>query len=100
MDEVKGRYFYVKNTCRMLGVRYLPASCYKMDDILEPTIKALAEKGEATIYTEKMRFVSGKAVPIKNETFSSAPIPMGEDFLGNLVAEPSAKSRKGKRDFD
>ena len=85
------KYFSVKYTTTMLGTRYIPSVCYKMDTILEETIKQLAKRGDARIYDQKVRFVSGVAIPVaKERLFSSAPA-QGKPF--------TRKSKKG-REFD
>jgi len=90
-----GEYFSVRFSMKVLGARYIPAVCYKLDGLAEPTIRELASKGDAAIYAEKVRFVNGKPVPFaKARPFSSAPVP--------AAAEPvqENKKKKGRRNFD
>jgi len=62
MDNYK--YFSVMYAVRILGMRFAPTVCYKMDDMIEPTIRKMASDGVAKLYAEKVRFVNGTAVPI------------------------------------
>jgi hypothetical protein len=92
-DEEK-RYFSTKFTVKMFGSRYIPQVCYLIDGHIRATVMELAKKGEACLYSEKVRFVSGIAIPIqKKETAKSIPATTFE--------RPGKKSgaRRGK-DFD
>ena len=59
------KYFSTKFTVKMMGMRYIPSVCYKLDEIIAPTVEKLVEAGEARVYPEKVRFVNGAAVPVK-----------------------------------
>jgi len=90
MADNEMKYFSTKFTIKMLDARYIPSVCYPIDDIIRPTIMALAEKGEVRLYPEKVRFVSGVAIPVKKKELS-APTAKEE-------AKEQPKKR-GKRDF-
>jgi hypothetical protein len=76
-------YFSVRFTTKMMGARFIPAVCYKLDDQLRPAVEKLAEQGEARLYPEEVRFVSGSPVPVKK---SAAPGPV----LSSVSAVPAA----------
>jgi len=94
------KYFSTKFTVKMMGMRYIPSVCYKLDEIIAPTIEKLVEAGEAHTYPEKVRFVNGVAMPVKkpeqqfmNETAQPA--------LEGTVASTGRKGgRRGGRDFE
>ena len=63
MDEAK--YFSVKYAVKILGTRFIPIVCYRLDSMIEPTIRVMAEAGDAKLYAEKVRFLNGVAIPVK-----------------------------------
>ena len=90
---MKDHFFSVNYTTVMLGVRYKPSVCYKLDSVLTETVKELEKSGKATIYPQKVRFVSGIAVPIidPEKVFKT---PVSEQ------PEPKNKSRGSRRTFE
>ena len=85
-------YFSVKHAVKLLGSRYIPAVCYKLDPILEPTVREMEAKGDAKVYSGKMRFVSGVPVEIKEPPPSApAALPAANKTFGK---------RKKSRDFE
>jgi len=89
--EERMRYFSTNFTVKMLGTRYISSVCYPLDNIIEPTIVKLVEKGEARMYPEKVRFVNGKPLPIKK----SKQAAVSDNEIGT-----GKKGKRGKRDFD
>jgi len=106
------KYFSTKYTIKMMGARFIPSVCYKLDEIIAPTIEKLVEAGEAHVYSEKVRFVNGVALPIKRvdelgvpkpqnvrTSFqTSAPAASAANNAGKNSGAPNKKG--GKRDFD
>jgi len=99
------KYFSTKYTVIILGARYIPSVCYKLDEVIEPTIRSLASKGEARLYAEKVRFVNGIPIPVERELGQ-----VNEDVLPSMNVQtgvitgqkPTAKpsGRGKKRDFE
>jgi hypothetical protein len=90
MADGKMKYFSTRFTVRMLNTRYIPSVCYQLDDIIEPAVIELAKKGEAQMYPEKVRFVSGKPIPFKKK----------EIHITTEREEAGKKNKRGKKDFD
>ena len=96
------KYFSVKHAVKILGARYIPAVCYRLDDVLEPTINGLVVKGEARVYPDKVRFVNGVPLPAVGKTpvisaYSTFPSVSPE---APKTFDTERKGRKGKRDFE
>ena len=69
MPDTRGKFFSVRFSTTIHGVKYTPAVCYKMTGSLQPVIEDMA-KGDnpmARIYPEEVRFVSGAAYPVKKK---------------------------------
>jgi len=60
------KYFSVKYAVKMFGIRFVPVVCYKLDATIEPTIRSMADAGDAKLYAEKVRFINGVAVPVES----------------------------------
>jgi len=103
------QYFSTKYVLIILGVRYIPSVCYKLDETIEPTIRELAEKGEVRLYAEKVRFVNGVPIPIKRDA-EVIGSNAGKESLPSMnaqteeITEPALRkgksSRAGKRSFE
>jgi len=87
------KYFSTKYTVVMMGVRYIPAVCYKLDETIAPTIEKLVEAGEAKMYPEKVRFVNGAPIAVK-EPEQQALVKS----KGDLIVTGSGK--RSIRDFE
>jgi hypothetical protein len=71
--DARGKFFSVSKGVSIQGTKFNPAICYPLTDVLRPVIEKLEAAGMARTYTEKMRFVSGVAYPVrKPETGSAA----------------------------
>ena len=93
------KYFSTKFTVKILGARYIPSVCYKLDETLEPTIRKLVETGDARMYADKVRFVNGNPISVAKKV-QEKPDGAGE-VVGKVSSVRPAKSgRTGKRDFD
>jgi hypothetical protein len=92
MSEMK--FFSTKFTVKMMGARYIPSVCYPINDIIRPTITALAEKDEVRLYPEKVRFVNGVAIPAKKKEAAKADTAKTEAEDGKIGR------KKGRKDFD
>lgn len=57
------RYYSVKNAVRIGGNRRVPSVCYPITGSETASVLDMAAKGQAFLYNERMRFVSGKAYP-------------------------------------
>jgi hypothetical protein len=101
-------YFSVRFTTKMQGSRFIPAVCYKLDDQLQLAVEKLAEQGDARIYPEEVRFVSGEAIPVKKHVSSEpvlssvsaveAPVvPLGG--TGKPASRRSGGTGPSRRDF-
>jgi pyruvate dehydrogenase complex dehydrogenase (E1) component len=66
VDKKPGQpgFFSVRRQVSINGVKYRPAVCYEMADMLAAAVRGMAAKGEATVYTEMHVFVTGRAVPV------------------------------------
>lgn len=56
-------FFSLKNTYNIGGVRFRPAICYPMPELLKEAVKGLAAKGEAFLYLEEQVFINGVPTP-------------------------------------
>jgi hypothetical protein len=77
MPESKGKFFSVKFSTTIRGVRYTPSVCYKLTSDLQPVIEGIA-KGDnplARIYPEEVRFVTGVAYPVSKKEKASEAVP-------------------------
>jgi hypothetical protein len=92
---MSARYFSVKYAVKILGIRYIPVVCYRLDSTIEPTILAMADTGEARLYEEKVRFVNGMAYPAANKKLERAEKPAEPDVMD---VKPGKK--KGGRAFE
>ena len=90
MANEEKRYFSTKFTVKMFGSRYIPSVCYPIDNHIRATVERLAKEGEAHLYPEKVRFVSGKPIPVKIKES-----PRASD--SNIATKKGGKNRG--RDF-
>jgi len=89
------KYFSTKFTVQMMGARFIPSVCYKLDEIIAPTVAKLAEAGEARTYPEKVRFVNGVPIPVKKpETIQTS------SEVKKSPAAAGTGKRGGKKDFE
>jgi hypothetical protein len=72
LSEMKGRFFAVKFSTTIHGVRYIPSVCYPLSTGLYSTIEEMATKGMAKIFIEKVRFVTGVPYPVGSADVSSS----------------------------
>ena len=94
------KYFSTKFTVKMMGARYIPSVCCKLDEIIAPAVEKLVEAGEAHTYPEKVRFVNGVAIPVKKPEQQSAN-KVVQPAPGNTVPDTGRKgSRRGGKDFE
>jgi len=99
------KYFSVRFAVKIFGARYIPCVCYKLDEALEPSVKKLADTGDAKIYVEKVRFINGRPIPAKKKPLrTAAPPPANPAASGgaNTGGKKSGRGGKkaGKRDFE
>lgn len=59
------KYFSVSSPFKIKGSVYRNGICYTLLSSIEKEVLALEKAGEAIIYEEEMRFITGKARPIK-----------------------------------
>jgi hypothetical protein len=101
MTDTKGRYFSVKYSMKIQGVRYIPAVCYPLPPFLQDVVADMAAKDMATVYTEKMRFVTGVPYPVRKPEAavltqpSSVSAPKVSALTGKTPA--TTEGRHGKR---
>lgn len=77
-------YFCVTTPVKISGKAFHTCICYKLTDILKPTVEKLVKEGKATIFTEKKFFCNGKLVEKKTVVKE------------NLTIEKSKKKTKTK----
>lgn len=58
-------YFCVTTPVKISGKAFHTCICYKLTDMLKPTVEKLVKEGKATIFTEKKFFCNGKLVEKK-----------------------------------
>ena len=95
------KYFSTKFTVKMMGARYIPSVCYKLDEIIAPTVEKLVGAGEAHVYPGKVRFVNGVAMPVRKpgrQPANEAAQPAPENAASNAGRRNS--SRKAGRNFE
>jgi len=101
------KYFSTKYAVRMMGARFIPSVCYKLDEAIAPAVAKLAESGEARMYPEKVRFVNGVALPsgkaekrVENSLELDAHAGRGALPVTNTGKGSGTSKRGGKKDFD
>jgi adenine-specific DNA methylase len=52
--------------------------CYPLTDSVAAAVAKLAEEGRAKIYDEEVRFVTGRAIPVRREEPVAAPVVQAE----------------------
>ena len=57
-----GKFFAVKKVLKIGGRKHIPSVCYPITEDITGTISGLVTDGLATIFDEKVRFISGRAV--------------------------------------
>jgi len=80
------KYFSVKYAVKILNMRFIPIVCYKLDSAVEPTIRAMVEVGDAKLYTEKVRFLNGAAIPVKVKESVKAEVEPAQPKPGRKKA--------------
>jgi hypothetical protein len=65
MPETQGKFFSVSQGIAIQGAKFHPAICYPLTPLLQPVVERMARDGTAKVYTERVRFVSGVAYPVK-----------------------------------
>jgi hypothetical protein len=100
MPDTRGKYFSVKNSTKIQGVRYTPSVCYPLSSGLQAVVEEMAAKDMAKIHTGKVRFVTGVPYPVeKAETGAAAPKTItgaGADTR-KVSAEAAKPGRKSGR---
>jgi hypothetical protein len=105
IEYPKQRFFSVKHTLVIEGIRFIPSVCYPLTGNLQNVILEAETKGLTRTYTEKMRFVSGVAYPVQKKeaaTVSSSVStpPKGDGGLGKKGGKPIDAEQKSGRDFE
>jgi hypothetical protein len=86
------RHFSVSYSVKINGAAKRPAVCYELTDDVAAAVEKLAREGRARIYDEEVRFVSGRAVPVKR-TPAPAPVvaaPVAAPISDAAPAVPAA----------
>lgn len=98
------KFFSVKFAVKIGDERYAPAVCYPLDESLEPVIKKLVEKGDAKMYTDKVRFVNGSPLPVKKNAPAAPKQPVGGGISTPVRSggggSYDVKRKKVRRDFE
>jgi hypothetical protein len=94
-DMGNSRFFSVKHTTNIGGAgRFIPSVCYKLTQDIQAAVERMAAAGDAKLYNEEVRFVTGVAYPVKKPE-SSKPWPFAT--LPELtVSEPDSAGKAGK----
>ena len=71
--DAEYRFFSVKKSLTFGSKTYRPSVCYPLTADIYETVVQLAEEGNAVLYTDRVRFVSGKSYVVEN-VVEDAPI--------------------------
>jgi hypothetical protein len=100
MPDTRGRFFSVSREVSIRGANYRPAICYPLPSALLPAVQGMVEKGLAKIYSEKVRFVSGVAYPVKKPAAQPAPQTVEQPArISEKPARKIGKGASGRREF-
>lgn len=108
-------FFSVKHDVLIGGVRFRPTVCYALSSRLKEVIQKLVSEDKAALYDKEVRFVTGKAYPVK-EIIKNEPVAIkNKELPGQHVLTavkpsfssvaaaqtdaPSKKRKKQKREF-
>jgi hypothetical protein len=70
------------------GAPKRPAVCYALTDDVAAAVESLAKAGQARIYDEEVRFVSGRAIPVRPIHAPAVPAPAPVVLSVPSVPEP------------
>lgn len=68
-----GKFFAVKKVLKIGGRKHIPSVCYPITEDITGTISGLVTDGLATIFDEKVRFISGRAVAAGSHSEAEEP---------------------------
>ena len=68
-----GKYFAVRKVLKIGGKKHIPSVCYPITDDIAGTVNELVAQNLATLYDEKVRFMSGRAVKVVGDTEGDGP---------------------------
>jgi hypothetical protein len=92
MPDTLLRYFSVKHSTKIQGVRYVPSVCYPLPSGLQPVIEEMAAHDMARIYPEKVRFVTGVPYPVKKPETGAAALPFSSATAREAKAGSTVQS--------
>jgi hypothetical protein len=67
------QYYSVTHSVKIGGAGKRPAVCYALTDDVAAAVEQLAAIGQARIYDEEVRFVSGRELPVRRAPVPAAP---------------------------
>ena len=92
MADTAMKYFSTNLSVMIQGKKYVPSVCYPLEGHLEPAVQKMVERGEATMYLDKVRFVNGRPLEIKK------PLPPNvQTSFSSVNKQPN---KKGGRTFN
>jgi hypothetical protein len=104
MPDTRGKFFSVKHSTKLQGVRYTPSVCYPLSSGLQAVVERMASEGLARIYTERVRFVTGVPYPVQKPAaptaaaqLSSVSMPEAQAVAKPEVTPPLAAPEKPGR---
>jgi hypothetical protein len=87
------RYYSVSRSVKINGAAKRPAVCYELTADVAAAVDKLVGLGQARIYDEEVRFVSGRALPVKRApapapVAAPAPVVVPAPAPAAILAEP------------
>jgi hypothetical protein len=103
--ETKARFFSVRYSVKIQGVRYIPSVCYPLSEGLRSVIEEMAGKDIAKVHTEEVRFVTGVPYPVRKpealrSSSVSTPKPQAAAKKPGRRTAKSALAAQTNREFD
>ena len=89
-------FFSVKGTLIIAGNRRVPSVCYPILESERKTIESLAADGKVVVYSEKVRFISGRAhkAAVLSERAGKVRGRVKEKESGPVIVEKPKKEKK------
>lgn len=92
MPQTAENFFSVSISCVFNGHKFRPGVCYKLSGGIKEAVKSMEKNGQAKIYAEEMRFVTGVPHPIRKAEPDTQPVPPTAQRAESTVRKPPKKS--------